>query len=156
VNFHGALIRPTVFHGGLVLINGALFTEPEAFEKHLFFERVAELTCRDDFQGFSSAGVAGISERDTSAARAVATPTPSSRPISRQDCPRALRSDTRAGSTYRRGRPSRAPRARAAARPDRTRPRISSRSNSARLAKMPNTRRPLGVEVSTPSWSETN
>lgn len=33
---------------------------------------------------------------------------------------------------------------------------ISSRSNSAMLAKMPNTRRPFGVEVSTPSCRLTN
>lgn len=35
--------------------------------------------------------------------------------------------------------------------PDRTRSRISSRSNSAMEPKIPNTSRPLGVDVSTPS-----
>ncbi len=48
------------------------------------------------------------------------------------------------------------PLARATASPDRApHPGISSRSNSAMLAKMPNTRRPFGVEVSTPWCSET-
>ena len=42
----------------------------------------------------------------------------------------------------------------AAASPERTLSRISSRSNSAMLAKMPKTSRPLGVLVSTPSWIE--
>ena len=63
---------------------------------------------------------------------------------------------TRDTSTWRRGRPSRLPLARAAAMPDRMRSRISSRSNSAMLAKIPKMSRPFGVDVSTPSWSESN
>ena len=47
-----------------------------------------------------------------------------------------------------RGRPPFRPRARAAANPARVRSAMSSRSNSARLAKIPNTSRPLTVAVS--------
>ena len=53
-------------------------------------------------------------------------------------------------------RPSFLPRARAAAIPDRTRSRISSRSNSAIVAKIPKASRPFGVDVSTPSCRDTN
>jgi len=49
----------------------------------------------------------------------------------------------RAGSAA--GRPMRLPLALALAMPERTRSRISSRSNSAMLAKMPKTKRPFGV-----------
>ena len=98
----------------------------------------------------------GFFARVWNAALAVATPTSSSRPTSRQDRPSARRAATRAQLTSRRGRPSRLPRARAAASPERTRSRISCRSNSAMLAKIPNTSRPFGVDVSTPSWSATN
>ncbi len=51
------------------------------------------------------------------------------------------------------GRPIRFPRARAASRPERTRERISSRSNSAMEAKIPKTNLPFGVKVSTPRAS---
>jgi hypothetical protein len=54
-----------------------------------------------------------------------------------------------------RGRPIRLPFARAAAIPERTRSRISSRSNSAMVAKMPKIRRPFAVDVSTPSCTLT-
>jgi hypothetical protein len=70
------------------------------------------------------------------------------------ECPEARRVAILAASTRTLGRPSRFPFDLAAAIPDFTRSRISSRSNSAMLAKMPNTRRPFGVLVSTPSCNE--
>ena len=91
------------------LTSGTRQVRPHAFEKHLFSERFEEHTCCLDFQDFRTPVVARFSERQSSAARAVATPTPSSRPISRQDRPCARRSDTRERSTCRRGRPSRIP-----------------------------------------------
>jgi len=73
----------------------------------------------------------------------VPTPTPSSVAIFLQPQPCLRSSAILEASTWARGLPGRLPLARAAAKPDRTRSRISSRSNSAMLAKMPNTRRPF-------------
>jgi hypothetical protein len=64
--------------------------------------------------------VLGGRQRFAKHARAVATPTPRIRPTSRHERPSARSAATRKASTCRRGRPSLAPRARAAAIPDRT------------------------------------
>ena len=86
-----------------------------------------------------------------SARCAVPLLSPVSRQTVAQDAPLFRSVAILRASTITRGLPSRLPFARAAAKPDRTLDRISSRSNSAIEAKMPNTSRPLGVEVSTPS-----
>lgn len=83
-------------------------------------------------------------------------PTPNNFEIAVQDRTLARRPGTLEASTATRGLPSRFPRLLASANPERTRSRISSRSNSAIEAKIPNTSRPLGVEVSTPSCRLTN
>src|ERR1022692_989498 len=80
--------------------------------------------------------------------------TPVSRVISAQEHPWRRSDAIMEVSTATLGRPMRFPFALAAAIPLRTLSRISSRSNSAILAKMPNTSRPFGVPVSTPSWIE--
>jgi len=83
---------------------------------------------------------------------AVLALTPTVRSISRQETLAARTvGQILTMSTSDLGRPIRLPLALAAASPDLTRPRINSRSNSAIEAKIPNTRRPFGVLVSTPS-----
>ncbi len=79
-------------------------------------------------------------------------PMPNSDEIAAQDRPWARRKATLEASTTTRGLASFRPLLLARASLERTRSRINSLSNSAMLAKMPNTRRPFGVEVSTPSW----
>jgi len=70
---------------------------------------------------------------------AVPTPIPNRPDTSRHDAPDLRRRTISAASTTVRGRPRRTPRACAAANPEMTLPRINSRSNSAMLAKIPNT-----------------
>jgi hypothetical protein len=83
--------------------------------------------------------------------RTVPSPNPRYAPIFAHDNPCERSVAILARSTATRGRPSVVPLDRAAAMPDFTRSRINSLSNSAMLAKIPNTSRPFGVLVSTPS-----
>ena len=76
---------------------------------------------------------------------------PSCCEMTRHEAPVARSAATCLASTAVRGRPNFLPFDLAAAKPLRTRERMSSRSNSTMLAKMPNTSRPFGMEVSTPS-----
>ena len=80
-------------------------------------------------QPLAAAATESFLEFLCSTLRTVPTPTPSSRATARQEAPWAHSSATLLASTNFRGRPIRAPRARAAAIPGRTRSRISSRSN---------------------------
>src|SRR5579885_3072448 len=82
---------------------------------------------------------------------AVPLETPNISQISDHDRPSLRRVAICTRSTETRGRPSLFPRDLANASPDLTRSLTSSLSNSAIEAKIPNTKRPFGVEVSTPS-----
>ena len=94
----------------------------------------------------------GLLPQPDSTRRMVLALTPVCREIERHEAPEARSEAIFSTSAITRGRPRRLPLVLAAARPLRTLSRVNSRSNSAMLAKMPNTRRPLGVDVSTPSW----
>ena len=85
------------------------------------------------------------------ARRTVPSPMPKVSPIFAQESPAPRKEAILFESTTTRGRPRRFPLALADASPDRTRSRISSRSNSAIEAKMPKISRPFAVDVSTPS-----
>lgn len=104
------------------------------------------------FNSLQSRLLAGYCRTPSSTRRMVLTLIPVCREIARHEAPEARSDASFFIFTATLGRPSRLPLARAAARPLRTLSQINSRSNSAMLAKIPKTRRPLGVEVSTPSW----
>lgn len=119
--------------------------------KHLFVDNLkfrARAQQNQDFTGASSGRFLG---KERTARCAVPLDIPKEWQISAQERPSLRRTPTLRPSTWTRGLPSRFPRDFAKTNPDLTRSRISSRSNSAIDAKMPNTSLPFGVEVSTPS-----
>ncbi len=102
-------------------------------------------------QALTRAASNGFLEGGWRARQAVPTPMSSRYEMTCHEAPAARSVATCSASTTVRGRPNFLPFALAATKPLRTRERMSSRSNSAMLAKIPNTSRPFGVEVSTPS-----
>jgi len=124
--------------------------ESRLFHKHLFLEGQTRPIPAPQNQALARADSGEFLEGAWSARQAVPTPMPSCSEMTFHEAPAARRVATCLASTAVRGRPNRFPLDLAAAKPLRTRERMSSRSNSAMLAKMPNTSRPFGVEVSTP------
>src|ERR1700693_5303234 len=113
----------------LVCRTGFSETETWPWQNHQFLSGVRLAVRPESAQALASAEAGRFLADIRTALRTVPSPIPSCWAIQAQECPSARRDAILARSTVTRGRPRRVPLAFAAARPDRTRSRMSSCSN---------------------------